>query len=237
VERGYIKNFDFEHQRQLLGIHENKVGILLGNGPSVRLEDLDFIQDRNNHFVCFACNRIHLAYDKTKLRPDYILSSDEQVIEDFGQEIIENNRQVFFISKIRPFFTGAYIWFKLKNGRPFHFSKNPTFNVMSGGGTLISALQLGYYMGIRKFYLYGVDHSFNFQNQKKDSFRNASGEGNHFIKAYRGGKSWQAPVMDLVEEAFIKCDKLLRSEGGFLINSTRGGKLEVLERRSFDDIV
>jgi hypothetical protein len=41
----------------------------------------------------------------------------------------------------------------------------------------------------------------------------------------------------LVEEAFVKSDRILREENGYLINATRGGKLEVLERKSFDNIL
>jgi hypothetical protein len=43
--------------------------------------------------------------------------------------------------------------------------------------------------------------------------------------------------MELVEETFTKFRDVLISDGGYLINATRGGKLEVLIRQEFDDVV
>ncbi len=126
---------------------------------------------------------------------------------------------------------------KLKNGRPFIFSKDIKRIVMSGGGSLNVALQLGYHMGIKKFYLYGVDHSFKFEKNPEKTGSEVTGEGNHFIANYRSGKTWQAPRTDLTEETFIKLDKKLRENDGFLINATHGGKLEVLKRRQLKNIL
>ena len=108
---------------------------------------------------------------------------------------------------------------------------------MSGGGTLIAALQIGYKMGIRKFYLYGVDHNFSYRNNDDGSANDAQGEGNHFIKNYRSGKSWQAPRKELIEESFVKCEQILRAEGGGLLNATNGGELDVLKRCDFSKIL
>lgn len=235
VRRGFVKNYDFEKIILYKDIHKGKKAFLLGNGPSVDVKDLDRIAG-DKDFVVFGCNRIYLAFDQTKLRPDYLLSSDEMMISDFGQEMIASSRNVLFISKRRPFFNGAYIWFKQKNGRPFVFSKEVSNKVMVGGGTLISAIQIAYHLGIREMYLYGVDHNFNYA-KTSGNYGNATGEGNHFIKNYRSNRAWQAPVMDLVEESFIKCDKVLREENGYLVNITRGGHLEVLERKDFDEII
>lgn len=107
---------------------------------------------------------------------------------------------------------------------------------MSGGGTLIAAIQLGHHMGIREFYLYGVDHNFAY-DKNDDKQNDAKGDGNHFIKNYRSGKTWQSPKMELVEEAFMKSDIILRQDGGFLKNATNGGKLEVLDRISFKVLI
>ena len=177
----------------------------MGNGPSVKIDDLEKIFN-NDSIVTFAANRIHLIYDTSIYRPTYIVSSDQQVIDDFGQEIIDNNIKdsVFLASFFKPtFLKGGFTWLKLKNGRPFIFSSEIQKSVMSGGGTLNVALQVGYHMGIRKFYLYGVDHNFSYERNKEKGYE-AKGEGNHFIKDYRSGKSWQAPREELVEETFIK---------------------------------
>lgn len=238
IEKGYLYHPDYEELKAIQDIHKGKVGVLVGNGPSVKLEELEMMS-HNKDFISFGANRFYLCYEQTTFRPDYVLSSDQQMIDDFGSEIIKKNpnRKVFFASFYKPQkIKEKFVWLKIKHGRPFKFSKNIKRESMNGGGTLISALQLGYHMGIREFYLYGVDHNFLYQ-ENDDKQNDAKGEGNHFIKNYRSGKAWQSPRMDLVEESFIKCDRILREENGFLINATNGGYLEVLDRLDFSCII
>ena len=87
--------------------------------------------------------------------------------------------------------------------------------------------------------LYGIDHSFKFKlnTEKKDHYRNARGDNNHFIKGYRSGKPWCPPSTELIEQSLKSCDEFLRQSGGWLKNSARGGKLEVLERIDFDHVL
>lgn len=233
--------FSDQHVMALMAlkdIHKGKSCILVGNGPSVSLEELEKANGQEN-FISFAANRFYLCFDETTFRPDFLISSDEQMIDDFGSEMLEHmGGQLFFSSLRAPtqflHNSNSFIWVKLFNGRPFRFSKNLPVGLMSGGGSLIAALQIAYHMGIRKFYMYGVDHNFNFQkNEGSDSNKDAVGEGNHFIKNYRSDRPWHSPRVDLIEQSFKECDRILREEGGFLINATNGGKLEVLERRDF----
>ena len=229
---GYGSEYDKKIEK-LRGVHSGKKAILLGNGPSVSYHDLEKFDD----YIIFACNRIHLAYEHTTFRPDYVLTSDEQVIADFSEDISKNNQGIaktIFVSK--KFSALSDFWFMLKKGNPFKFRLNVSNGLQSGGGTLISAVQLGHYMGIKEFYLYGVDHSFKFSTESNGT-SSAVGEGNHFLKNYRAGKSWQPPTMDVVEDAFKKSDELLRTSCGFIKNATRGGKLDVLERINIDEIM
>gem|GEM_PF-3940544 len=53
-----------------------KIGFLIGNGPSVRIEDLEHLSDA----YTFGCNRLYLAYNQMKFRPTYLMSSDKQSI-------------------------------------------------------------------------------------------------------------------------------------------------------------
>lgn len=216
--------------------HKNQIGFLIGNGPSVRPEDLDKLDGR----VTFCCNRFHLAYGRTRLRPMYTLSADKQMIEDFGQEIVTASVGTkLFIAERDPNLKGEYLWARNYNTDPMIFSENIYDFVMPGGGTLITAIQIGYFMGITKFVLYGVDHNlnFNYNKNEQDIFRKASGEGNHFIENYRSGKAWCPPEVRMIEESFVICDKFLRKKSGWIKNATRGGHLEVLDRIDFDSII
>ena len=227
-----------ENDRRIAALkdkHKGEIAFLIGNGPSVRIEDLEKLQ---NH-VTFGCNRLYLAYGGMKFRPTYLGSVDRQMMEDFGAEMVEKHPGiVFFVSEQRPGIPGDFAWFRMKSRTPIEFSENVYDFVMPGGGTLIAAIQIGYHMGITKFVLYGVDHHFNYQKDEAagDVWHSASGDGNHFIKNYRSGKSWAAPRLSQVEGAFLACHVFLQSRGGWIKNATRGGELDVLDRIEFDQI-
>jgi len=238
IDKGYLYHPDYEKLQKIHNKHKGKTGILIGNGPSVKIKDLEEIAN-NKEIITFAVNRFYLCYEQTTFRPHYILSSDQQIINDFGNEIVHNNvnTPIFLASLFKPqHIRDDFVWIKLIHGRPFRFSKDIKRSLMSGGGTLIAAIQLGYHMGIREFYLYGVDHNFDYKKDE-DQIDTVKGDNNHFIDNYRSGKSWQEPRIDLVEYSFKECDKVLRLENGFLKNATHGGKLQVLERIAFNELI
>jgi hypothetical protein len=226
---------DSEKLLKLHNKHIGKTAFLIGNGPSVRIEDLEKLQST----VSFCCNRFYLAYENMKFRPENTVSCDKQMLENFGQEMRDKTEgDIFFATENKPALNGDFYWLRLKHLKPHELFKESILNrVTSGGGALIVAMQLGFFMGITKYFLYGVDHSFKFElnKEERDPFKKATGEGNHFIKGYRSGKPWCPPNTQQIEESFILCDKFMRERSGWVKNATRGGKLEVLERMDFDD--
>lgn len=240
ASRGFVLPGNPARIHRLRGAYFGRTGLLLGNGPSVRIEDLDLIADKTD-LVTFACNRFHMAYDKTVLRPDFTLSTDEQTIGDFGQEIVtESAGHKLLASFDRPAIQGDYIWLRpLPRARAYEFSECLHEGVMVAGATLVAAAQVGYWCGIREFYLYGVDHNYAYTKvlDAKNIYYSAKGEGNHFIDNYRSGKAWCPPATGPIETAFKTLDSHFRIHGGFLKNATRGGKLEVVERADFDKLM
>lgn len=229
-------NTDAEKLSDFKDRHEGETAFLIGNGPSVRIEDLELLSNS----VTFCCNRFYLAYDKTPFRPMYTVASDRQMIGDFGEELVKNTDGTIFVAlDERPEISGEFIWLPLRHLKPRHLFEDSISNyVLTGGGTLIVAVQIGFFMGITRYYLYGVDHSFKFKinEREQDVFRKAIGDGNHFIQNYRSGKAWCPPNTNQIEEAFGICNEFMRARGGWVKNATRGGRLEVLEREDFDTL-
>ncbi len=218
----------------LKDLHRGRTGWLIGNGPSVRTEDLDRLTDE----IAFGCNRLYLAYERMRFRPAYLCSTDEQMIGDFGQEMIDRHPgTVLFVANERPNLSGGFVWFRMGSRTPLEFSTNVYDFVMPGGGTLIAAIQVGFHMGITRWFIYGMDHSFTFNVNEAahDAFRKVTGDDNHFIQGYRSGKAWCPPVMWQIEAALLSCHVFLQQYGGGIKNATRGGKLEVLERISLEE--
>lgn len=220
--------------RELKGAYAGRRAWLIGNGPSVRLEDLDKLEDE----VTFCFNRFYLAHDSTRLRASFTVSGDKQMIEDFGDEIVaKSGGRVFLANETPPDVRGRYHWLRQVAGFPSLFSKDASVRVSPGGSSLYVAMQVGYYLGIRDFRIYGADFKFSFQRNRhsSDAFRTATGDGNHFIKNYRSGKAWAPPSVQNILSSFLAARTLIEAEGGRVLNTTHGGELEVFERLSFED--
>lgn len=194
--------------------------MIIGNGPSVKIEDLNKIGD----FVTITCNRFHLAYKYTAFRPMYTCVSDHLMIEDFGYEIIkESNSQIFLTDPLLAYkYKGVYS-VRDKPG-DFFFEDNILKGVNPSGSVLIYSIQIARYMGIKRIYLYGVDHKFNF-DKTNDKTSTVTGDGNHFIKNYRSGKKWYPPKKSQIEYGLKICDQYLRKENGFVKNCSRSSLL------------
>jgi glycosyltransferase involved in cell wall biosynthesis len=213
--------------------HAGEAAWIIGNGPSVSAHDLDRLAGRL--VICF--NRFHLAHATTKLRATYTFSGDAQMIEDFGQRIVDESGGLVFIAHPNaPDLVGDYIWLRQAQVFPPLFSKRPDRVVSPGGSTPYVAMQVAYYMGVRKFYLYGADFTFRFTRAKAggDAFRSATGEGNHFIANYRSGRPWCPPSLLDIGASFLNARLIMEAEGGFIRNVTRGGALEIFPREDFD---
>ncbi|MBO1076293.1 glycosyltransferase [Roseomonas marmotae] len=213
--------------------HRGQAAWLIGNGPSVRTEDLDALRGR----LTFSFNRFHLAYPRTRLRPTYTVTGDRQMIEDFGEQIVaESGNTVFLAHEEHPAVEGDYIWLRQLAVYPPLFCRQPDRLVSPGGSSLYVAMQLGYWMGVRRFYLYGADFRFVFETERGgDAFRIARGEGNHFIPGYRGGRPWCPPSLRDIAASFHIARRLMESEGGFIRNASRGGLMEIFPRQRFED--
>ena len=215
--------------------YKGRVGWLVGNGPSVRLEDLDMLADAG--CLCFGFNRFYLAHENTKLRPQFTVTADLQMIEDFGQEVVDSSGGTVFVAHDEaPNLVGDYLWVRQISVSPSLFSTNAADVVTPGGSSVYVALQIGYYLGIRKWYMYGADFSFSFSPPRHGSsaFRSATGDGNHFISNYRSGRAWCPPSIENILPSFYNARLAMEMDGGFIRNATRGGNLHVFDRVDFE---
>lgn len=224
--------------RMLKNIHKGKSCILVGNGPSVTYSDLGKIN--NTKAVKFVFNRFHKVYDKCEFSPDYTVSIDPIFVNDFFDELILMHRGKLLVGLDRvPFLANKCSFFRIKNTEPFEFSCNPLKYTSTGASVIVATIQLAYYMGIKDVFIYGVDHHFHFDNNDSElSYEKLTkGEGNHFIKNYRSGKSWCPPNMLSIEQGFKECAIFLVKNGGQLVNISRESKLPYVEKVNFDDVI
>jgi uncharacterized Rossmann fold enzyme len=76
-------------------IHKGKRCFIIGNGPSLKMEDLDKLKNE----YTFAANKIYLAFEETDWRPTYYCIQDLKLfLRDFESIIQKVEAKVKFIA-------------------------------------------------------------------------------------------------------------------------------------------
>ena len=227
--------------KKLNNKHWGKRCFIIGNGPSLKVEDLEQLNDE----ITFAFNRIYYIFDKTKWRPTYYCSEDEKVIFSSKEEI--NNIKIE-----NKFFPVNFPWdynVHLKNAQYYifklgdsnvepKFSRDIAKGIYWGNTVAYTAIQLAVYMGIKEIYLIGVDHNFSKMVNDKGEIVIDKTAKDYFTEKYNTDKDdLYIPNVDISTRAFSAAKKYADKNNIKIYNATRGGKLEVFERIDFEKII
>ena len=224
--------------------HKGEKCIVVGNGPSLKAEDLQRIYEKG--VVTFATNRVFKIFDQTDWRPTYYVSEDILLMKDAQKIIQEMPVKGRFIPINLKWFEGVdipnadYFYIEYKDSLPetFTLSTDIPHCIRCRGTVTVTCLQLAIYMGFSKIYLIGVDHSFAKMFDKNGNVVIDETIQNHFTKDYDTGIFDQGFHVDEATEAYMDVERLSRKLGSFRIfNATRGGKLEVYERVDLDKLM
>ncbi len=231
--------------------HHGKRCFVIGNGPSLRMSDLDLLARRGE--ICLASNNIHLAFDSTNWRPDYYGLEDAELARKYHDQI---NQRVVGTTVVANYLTDTLgpsnnrVFFRLlprvKPPQRPAFSLNLVKGINCGGTITYSLLQIAAWLGCSKAYLLGIDFSYNtgavqastqYAGMKTYTYQPDSGS-NYFCKQYwKPGDPIIAPDMAsslcAFESAHRVCCKSARMP---IFNATRGGKLEVFPRVEFNSL-
>ena len=215
---------------------------IIGNGPSLTLEDLNLLHLNNE--ACFAFNKIYLAFEESDFRPTYYMVEDTLVAKN-------NARKIDALHGFPKFYPEHLLRTLMMSNDVLIFGQNlPNANYEMatepsseptdfGWGSTVTctAIQAAIYLGFSKIHLLGVDFNFEWSGEKvsEKNVLIGQGETNHFHKDYRpAGEKWNAPKMDITESHYILLQEFAARIGVEIINSTRGGKLEVFPRVSLE---
>lgn len=214
--------------------HQGKRCFIIGNGPSLQLEDLDKITNE----LTFAANRIYNCFGGTKFRPTYYFAGDGGFVSKDSENIKKVPSNATFVG-LEDFLSyknlykdsNVILYRKVTNLTNMIPLVKPTTDdfVSSGHTVLFEACEFAIYMGFKEIYLLGTDCSYN--NNK-----------NHFYTQYaseiKGKSEKDIPIeygirMGLSFGALYEyCEK----HGIKMRNATRGGMLETLPRVDFDSL-
>lgn len=230
--------------KQYMGKHAGHRCFFIGNGPSLRAEDLTRLQEAGE--ITFAFNRIYNIFDQTKWRPTYYVSVDEKMLQGCAETVDQLDLSVKFIPINMRWYHGLHIHdaveFLMKapqerNGEPLAFSRDIAKEIYQSGTCMYAAAQIAAYMGFSEIYLIGVDHHFHISQNNQGEIVVDNAVKDYFSENYHEDKeNLYIPNTEKSTLTYIAMKKHCDQRGIKVWNATRGGKLEVFPRVAFDRI-
>lgn len=233
--------------RRFRNCHAGRRCFLVGNGPSLRAQDLSPMRGE----LVFVTNRFVLHPQHDLIAPTYFCASDAKFMRDNMTPLVASllaekaaKMTCFFPHKLkgilsrrgrfarqRSFYlrwNGKRIW------RADAMSLDPTEGIYVGESVILDfCLPLAYYMGCREVYLVGCDTNYGLDRAPDYSqgyFYDVK-ENPPFLRSDHG-TVWYSHVCRSYEIA----KRLFEADGRRIYNATAGGKLEVFPRVTLDDV-
>jgi len=215
---------------------------ICATGPSLTKEDVSLLKNE----YTFGVNSICEIYSDTDWRPTFYVFQDYPIYEIYSEIINSSRKTIVFsgdplvdykrgykicpkVKWIRFPLNWAYHKFAGLSGKPYvKFSENAYQRIYSGYTVTYSAIQLAMYMGFTEIFLLGVDCNYN--AGKKNHFKLMKKE---FIRSRIGAKD-ETEVQML---AYEKAKEQIKQRKIGIYNVTRGGKLEIFERRILEEVL
>lgn len=231
--------------KSLRGIHKGSPAFVIGNGPSLKADDLTLISQ--SKAISFAANKIFLLFEEIPFRPSYYFVEDDLVFKQNYTKINELSGFPRLFPRLAhqwgPRISGSFYFQQLyedNNSVEFpSIGSSPLKGFVCGRTVVFSMLQFAFYMQCNPIYLIGVDFSFKLPNAPPEGIQlTGEGEVNHFHPDYRPvGEKWNLPDIPLQQRVFERVNEFSIRNNFNVLNATRGGKLEVFPRVSLDDVL
>jgi hypothetical protein len=236
-----FKNIAQKRQILLLkGKYHGQRCFIIGNGPSLRAEDLEKLLLNNE--ISFASNNINKIFSKTSWRPTYYSVMDEWYQRKIINVMSETPAQIKFFRKKSYLWTrkvhGNCIYLDAKGGRKYlnHplFSDNILKQIYAVATVTYFLIQIAVYMGFIEIYLIGTDNIYAKIQNRDGSVQKNEGINSYFYdninKQNVIGYPWEANIV------YETAKQYADTHGIKIINATRGGQLEIFSRIDFDTL-
>ena len=215
---------------------------VIGNGPSLTAEDLSSLSNE----ITFASNRIAKIFDTTDWRPTYFGMLDDDVVRAAGVKDGINRTEcskMFFLKEsyssfhdIKGDICWLHAWYQRKYLKNPQFSNDLTKGVYCIATVTYMLIQIAAYMGFTEIYLLGCDNTYAVERNKDGTLKVNVGKRSYFGAESEQekasiGASWEADI------AYGFAEKYSREHNFRIYNATRGGALEIFERRDLDEVL
>ncbi len=239
-----------ENTRRIASYHNKYKGercFLIGNGPSLRLADLNMLKDE----YCFGCNMIYKVFERTDWRPTFLCASDRVVAQAASEQLQDCPESTLWVSKtaydLMPFKGDNLICVNNLRKEKYYVHGNMTeYYVPSIATVMTFMIELAMYMGFSEIYLLGVD--FSIGRNQNDHFMNSYRDSNMTELEHKkmrnmfrgediGVHEAQVRLEGRALYAYEKLEAYAKKHGYHVYNATRGGYLEVFERADLDEVL
>ena len=245
VLKKFQKTDDAKKIRDYKNYHAGERCFIVGNGPSLTVEDLGKIENE----VSFACNRIYSIFDNTKWRPTYYMCMDAMVYSTGVKEnlyqmpetikFIRNTCKKHGIPDVPGiiFFIMYYkVIINLEKYKKKKISTDVSKFFTMNFSIAQNMIELAIYMGFKDIYLIGIDHNFPVIKDKNGKIIHNNIKG-HFDGAGSKSNNLDMCFYDSSTMAYQAYEDYAQRHGINIFNATRGGKLEVFRRVDLDKIL
>jgi hypothetical protein len=219
---------------QFRNCHKGEDCFIIGNGPS--LKDMNLSPLKRHH--TFGLNKIYLMSERgVDLNLSYLVSVNPLVIEQ-SAEVFEGIDCETFLSysaahdQVRPFKHVNYVYTR---GAPYTFRGDLNQRIHEGHTVTFVAMQIAYFMGFRRVFLVGVDHSFQAEGDPNETQRMDSEDVNHFDPDYFRGNDWQLPDLKASELSYHLARFFYRRDGRQILDATVDGELDIFPKASYEE--
>lgn len=227
------------------GKYSKRRCFFIGNGPSLRVEDLSVLH--SNSEISFAFNRIYNIFNKTDWRPTFYISQDERMLDGCKEIVNGLDLQYKFI----PIQLKWDYNINIHNAINFNMRIQPLDNpinkllwsndaasyIYCASTGMYTAAQLAAYMGFNEIYLIGVDHHFHISQNNKGEVIVDNEVKDYFTENYNiDREKLYIPNTEKSTYTYIAMKNYCEERNIKIYNATHGGKLEVFPRIDFDKL-
>lgn len=241
----YLARRDTAYFRSLKDKYTGRRGFVIGNGPSLKLDDLDKLKDE----ICVASNKIYLCYDQVDWRPTLYTVADHLLWPKLAKEVHKHEKRVIIQSDLErlkackaKIHVVKHLGGALNPGDSLDaspkFSADTSLGIYTGYTVTFENLQWAVHLGLNPIYLIGCDHYYQGESDVvADTPMVEGSHKNHFMPGYRepGEIVNPAPIAEMTQ-AYEVAREYGENNNIQILNATRGGHLEVFPRASFDEL-
>lgn len=236
----------WEHLKK--DLHKKDCGefLIIGNGPSLNIEDLESLSS----LTSIASNKIFLFFEQSNWRPTFLTICDTLLsyklrFSDFGgsSHILCSSDTYYLLSKLKE---RRVPWRSISLDSAWkryveegNFSPDPIENGFYEGFSITNQnIQLAIWLGARKIYLIGVDHFYDEEKHITAGSKLTHLHQNHFSPNYRtpGEIVNNAPVAKM-EDAYEKTRRIAESHGVEVINISRKTGLKIFSKMKIEELI